>query len=146
MNWQVLLRNQWFQLCLAAALCSAGAGIFDLTTNLAKNSQPIPTPSPSPYSTPRPSVSPSPVFTQLHAKKAGHWVLDVSGAADSDSRDLNQVVESAANGDTITVRPGRYEARLWINKDLIVAGEGTAPANALLFLNRDQANVVHIEA
>jgi hypothetical protein len=146
MNWQVLLRNQWFQLCLAAALCSAGAGIFDLTTNPAKNSQPIPTPSPAPYSTPHPLASPSPVFTQLHAKKAGHWIVDVSGAADSDSRDLNQVVESAANGDTITVRPGRYEARLWIKKDLIVAGEGTAPANALLFLNRDQANVVHIEA
>jgi hypothetical protein len=146
MNWQVLLRNQWFQLCLAAALCSAGAGIYDLASIPAKNSEPIPAPSPAPYTNPHPSVRPSPVFAQLHAKKAGHWIVDASGAADSDGRDLNQVVESAANGDTITVRPGRYEARLWIKKDLILAGEGTGPASALLFLNRDQANVVHIEA
>ncbi len=146
MNWQVLLRNQWFQLCLAAALCSAGAGIFDLATVPAKNSQPVPAPSPAQYITPRPSANPSPVFVLLHAKKAGHWIVDASGATDSDSSNLNQVVESAANGDAITLRPGRYEARLLINKDLAFAGEGAAPANAQLFLNRDQSNVVHIEA
>jgi hypothetical protein len=146
MNWQVLLRNQWFQLCLAAALCSAGAGIYDLATVPAKNSPPYPPPSPGQYVTPHPSANPSPAFVQLRAKKAGHWIVDASGAGDSDSRALSQVVGSAANGDTITIRPGRYEASLVIGKDLAFVGEGTAPANALIYFNQDQFNVVHIEA
>jgi hypothetical protein len=146
MNWQAILRNQWFQLCLAAALCSAGAGIYDLATLPAKNSPPVPAPSPAPYSTPRPSVNPSPAFVQLRAKKVGYWIVDASGGGDSDSRDLSQVVGSAANGDTITIRPGRYEASLAITKDLALIGEGTSPANVLIFFGQDQSNVVHIEA
>jgi len=146
MNWQVLLRNQWFQLCLAAALCSGGAGIYDLATTPAKNSPPVPAPSPAQYVTPYPSVHPSPAFVQLRAKKAGHWIVDESGATDSDSRNLDQVVGSAGNGDTVSVRPGRYEASLVINKDLAFVGEGTSPANVLIFFNQDQVNVVHIEA
>ena len=85
-------------------------------------------------------------IAQLHAKKAGHWIVDASGGADSDSRDLYQVVESAANGDTVTIRPGRYEASLVINKDLALAGEGTSPANPLIFSNRDQYNVINVQA
>jgi Right handed beta helix region len=146
MNWQAILRNQWFQLCLAAALCSAGAGIFDLATIPAKNSPPVPAPSPAQYSTPPPSANPSPAFVQLRAKKAGHWIVDASGGADSDSRNLSQVVGSATNGDTITIRPGRYEASLVITKDLALIGEGTSPANVLIFFSQDQLNVVHIEA
>jgi hypothetical protein len=145
MNWQVIVRNQWFQLCLAAALCSAGAGIYDLATGSSKNSSPVPGPTPAQYITPRPSVNPSPVFVQLRAKKAGHWIVDEAGAGDSDSRNLSQVVESAGNGDTITIRPGRYEASLVINRDLTFIGAGTSPANTLVFFNRDQLNVVHIE-
>jgi len=146
MNWQVIARNQWFQLCLAAALCSAGAGIYDLATGTSKNSSPIPAPTPVQYITPRPSVNPSPVFVQLRAKQAGYWIVDQSGAGDSDSRNLSQVVGSAATGDTITIRPGRYEASLVLNKDLAFIGAGTSPANTLIFFNRDQVNVVHIEA
>ena len=144
MNWQVLLRNQWFQLCLVAALCSAGAGIFDLVTIPRRN--PTPSPSPAQYLTPRPSAVPSPAFVQLRAKKAGHWMVDASGAGDSDSRDLAAIVQSAANGDTITIRPGHYEAFLVINKDLTLVGEGTAPATPLLYLNRDQSNVIYVQS
>jgi Right handed beta helix region len=146
MNWQVIVRNQWFQLCLAAALCSAGAGIYDLATGTPKNSSPIPGPTPVQYITPRPSLNPSPVFVQLRAKNAGHWIVDASAAGDSDSRNLSQVVGSAANGDTVTIRPGRYEASLVINKDLAFIGAGTSPADTVIFINRDQLNVVHIEA
>src|SRR3984893_3637317 len=146
MNWQVIVRNQWFQLCLAAALCSAGAGIYDLATSTQKSPSPIPGPTPVQYATPRPSLNPSPVFAQLHAKNAGRWIVDASGAGDSDSRNLSQVVGSAANGDTVTIRPGRYEASLVINKDLAFIGAGTSPADTMIFVNRDQLNVVHIEA
>jgi hypothetical protein len=73
-----------------------------------------------------------PAVVQLHAKKTGHWIVDASGDADSDSRDLAQVVGSAANGDTITIRPGRYEASLVISKDLALVGEGTARIPDLL--------------
>jgi hypothetical protein len=146
MNWQAIVRNQWFQLCLAAALCSAGAGIYDLATNTPKNSAPIPGPTPVQSITPRPFLNPSPVFAQLHAKNAGHWIVDASGTGDSDSRNLSQVVGSAANGDTVTIRPGRYEASLVINKDLVFIGAGTSPAETIIFMNRDQLNVVHIEA
>jgi Right handed beta helix region len=144
MNWQVIVRNQWFQLCLAAALCSAGAGIYDLATGPPKSS-PVPNPAPVPSITPRPSLNPSPVFAQLRAKNAGHWIVDASGAGDSDSRNLSQVVGSAANGDTVTIRPGRYEASLVINKDLAFIGAGTSPAETTIFVNQDQLNVVHIE-
>ncbi len=143
MNWQIILRNQWFQLCLVAAVCSAGAGIYDLATMSSTN--PLPTPIPTPFITPRPSVAPVPFVAQLHAKKPGHWIVDASGGADSDSHDLAQVVGSAANGDTITIRPGRYEASLVINKDLALVGEGTPPANPLIFSNRDQVNVIDVE-
>jgi hypothetical protein len=146
MNWQAILRNQWFQLCLAAALCSAGAGIYDLATLPSKSSPPIPAPSPAQYATPRSSVNPVPAFVPLRAKKAGHWIVDASGGNDSDSRNLSQVVGSAANGDTVTIRPGRYEASLVINKDLAFVGEGSSPANVLISFNQDQLNVVHLEA
>src|SRR5580704_15340329 len=95
---------------------------------------------------PRPSLNPSHVFAQLRAKNAGRWIVDASGAGDSDSRNLAQVVGSAANGDTVTIRPGRYEASLVINKDLAFIGAGTSPADTMIFVNRDQLNVVHIEA
>jgi Right handed beta helix region len=146
MNWQVIVRNQWFQLCLAAALCSAGAGIYDLATSTPKNSSPTPGPTPVQYITPRPSLNPTPVLAQLRAKNVGHWIVDASGAGDSDSRNLSQVVGSAANGDTITIRPGRYEVSLVINKDLAFIGGGASPAETMIFFNRDQLNVVHIEA
>src|SRR5580704_2827109 len=142
MNWQVILRNQWFQLCLVAALCSAGAGIFDLATI---SSPPIPTPSPTPYPSPSKPRSPAPL-AQLHPKTPGHWIVDPSGAADADSGNLQQVVASAAQGDTVTIRPGRYEARLGIDKDLTLVGEGTSPAIPLIFSNRDQSNVIQILA
>jgi hypothetical protein len=146
MNWQGILRNQWFQLCLVAALCSAGAGIFDLAT---VTTPPHPTPSPGPYpnpSKPQPWVAPSATVAQLHAKKAGHWIVDASGAADSDSPDLQQVVASAADGDTVTLRPGRYEATLLIDKDLTLVGEGTPPANPVIFFNRDRYSVIQSSA
>ena len=53
---------------------------------------------------------------------------------------------SAAQGDTVTIRPGRYEARLGIDKDLTLVGEGTSPAIPLIFSNRDQSNVIEILA
>src|ERR1700724_1344961 len=102
MNWQAIVRNQWLHLCLAAALCSAGAGIYDLATAPSKIASPVPGPTPAQYTAPRPSVNPSPVFVQLRARKAGHWIVDEAGAGDSDSRNLSQVVGSAGNGDTIT--------------------------------------------
>jgi hypothetical protein len=139
MNWQAILRNQWFQLCLAAAICSAGAGIFDLATGSSRN--PFPTPSPSP--SPPPYVTPP--LVPLIAKQVGHWIVDASGG-DSDSRDLAQVVASASNGDTVTIRPGRYEAMLVINKDLTFVGKGSSPAETLIFFNQDQSNVIDVEA
>jgi parallel beta helix pectate lyase-like protein len=143
MNWQVILRNQWFQLCLVAALCSAGAGIFDLAT-ISSPPNPKP-PSPAPSSSPSKPSSPAPL-AQLYPKTSGHWIVDASGAADSDSRNLGQVVASAAQGDTVTIRPGRYEASLEIDKDLKLVGEGTSPATPLIFFNRDQSNVILILA
>ena len=142
MNWQVILRNQWFQLCLVAALCSAGAGIFDLAPI---STPPNPTPSPTPYSSP--SKPPSPAsLAQLHPKTSGHWIVDASGAADADSGNLQQVVASAAQGDTVTIRPGRYEAGLLIEKDLTFVGEGTSPTTPLIFSNRDRSNVIEIQS
>jgi Right handed beta helix region len=146
MNWQAILRNQWFQLCLAAALCSGGAGIYDLATLPSKIAPSVPTPAPAQYASPRPSVNPLPALVQLHAKKPGRWIVDASGGNDSDSRNLSQVVGSATNGDTVTIRPGRYEASLVINKDLAFVGEGSSPADTLIFFNQDQFNVVHIES
>jgi hypothetical protein len=147
MNWRAILRNQWFQLCLVAALFSAGTGLFDLATMPGKN--PTPTPAPFPTPTPinnRPQVTPAPApaFVQLHAKKAGHWIVDASGGADADSRNLAQAVDSANGGDTITIRPGSYEVALAIQKDLVLVGEGIAPANPLIFFNQDQRNVINI--
>jgi hypothetical protein len=142
MNWQVILRNQWFQLCLVAALCSAGAGIFDLATI---STPPNPTPSPAPFSSPSKAPSPAPL-AQLHPKTSGHWIVDASGAADADSGNLQQVVASAVQGDTVTIRPGRYEAGLEIEKDLTFVGEGTSPTTPLIFSNRDQSNVIEILA
>jgi hypothetical protein len=158
MNWQSILRNQWFQLCLAAAICSAGAGIYDLATGTPKNQPPSQTqyatpPIPSPAQLPQPLESvtpppdnPSPPIVQLRAKQAGRWIVDASTGGDSDSGDLSHVVASAANGDTITIRPGRYEASLVINKDLTFVGLGSSPADTLIYSNRDQVNVVRIEA
>jgi hypothetical protein len=141
MNWPGLLRNQWFQLCLVAALCSAGAGIFDLATNSG-----IPPPPPPPSPTPQPTAVPTPMFTKLHAKKPAHWLVDASGAADADSGDLAQVLNSIDKGDTVTIRPGKYEAALVIQVDVALVGEGNLSTYPEIFFGGDTYNVINCQA
>jgi Right handed beta helix region len=101
MKWRALLQNQWFQLCLLVAVLSGAATIY----NTVKLTPPSGTASrPSPSSTP----PPLPSVRKIRPKKSGQWVLDASGARDSDSKDIQVVAASLTEGDVVTVRPGTY--------------------------------------
>ena len=96
MNWRALLRNQWFQLCLLTALLSGATTIYN-TVNV-KSTAPSGTAS-------RPSPPP---VRKISPKKRGQWILDASGARDSDGKDIQVVAASLTEGDVVTVRPGTY--------------------------------------
>jgi hypothetical protein len=101
MKWRALLQNQWFQLCLLVAMLSGAATIY----NAVKSTPPSGTASrPSPSSTP----PPLPPIHKIRPKKTGQWILDASGARDSDSKDIQVVAASLTDGDLVTVRPGTY--------------------------------------
>src|ERR1700719_1241098 len=96
MKWRALLQNQWFQLCLLVAVLSGGTTIY----NAVKVTPPSGTAS-------RPSPTPPPIH-KIKPKKTGQWILDASGARDSDSKDIQVVAASLTDGDVVTVRPGTY--------------------------------------
>ena len=98
MKWRALLRNQWFQLCLLVALLSGATTIYN-TVNVKSTS--------SSGAASRPSSTPPPV-RKISPKKPGQWILDASGARDSDSKDIQIVAASLTEGDLVTVRPGTY--------------------------------------
>jgi Right handed beta helix region len=117
MKWRALLQNQWFQLCLLVAMLSGAAIIY----NTVKSTPPSGTASrPSPSSTP----PPLPPVRKIRPKKTGQWILDASGARDSDSKDIQVVAASLTDGDLVTVRPGTYTG----NCEIAVSARFVGPA------------------
>ena len=97
MKWRALLQNQWFQLCLLVALLSGGTTIY--------NTVKLKPPAPSGVASRTPSPTP---VNKIRPKKPGQWILDASGARDSDSKDIQVVAASLTEGDVVTIRPGTY--------------------------------------
>lgn len=79
-----------------------------------------------------PAASPSPAAPaqpKLQARTPGRWVVDAAGAAGSDTRSLAAALASAADGDTIVVRPGTYDESLKVAKAVTIdAQEGAEVA------------------
>jgi Right handed beta helix region len=123
MKWRALLQNQWFQLCLLVAVLSGAATIY----NTVKLTPPSGTASrPSPSSTP----PPLPSVRKIRPKKSGQWILDASGARDSDSKDIQVVAASLTEGDLVTVRPGTYtgSCEIAVSARLVGPAQGTGVA------------------
>lgn len=146
MNWRSVLSNQWFQLCLTTAICAAGAGLYDLsqtTSHLVTRASPTPSQlaaGPTPTST----ASRPPDVSRLHAKTRGHWIVDSAGAPDADGQDLNQIVASANNGDTISIRPGTYQVSVVIDKDLILTGTAELAQGPVIEGQGEKSNVFNV--
>lgn len=125
-----LLTDAWFQLCLVTAAISGALTLFNA---FEKNrpapggaSQPIAAASPGPIPTAaapsKPVESamfakdpPATLVTQkenatppLTPKTPGQWIVDATGAGDSDSTTIQPVLTSARSGDLVLVRAGTY--------------------------------------
>lgn len=96
MKWRALLKNQWFQLCLLVAMLSGAATIYNAVKS-----------TPSSGTASRPSPTP-PSIHKIRPKKPGQWILDASGARDSDGKDIQVVAANLTDDDLVTVRPGTY--------------------------------------
>ena len=152
MNWRAVVSNQWFQLCLMAAICSGSAGIYDLSKTrpypIGAGSGGAGSPSPArsaaglPTSTS--SASRGLEVPRLHAKTPGHWIADSAGAPDTDGQDLNQILASADNGDTISIRAGTYQVSVVIDTDLTVAGMGDPAQSPIIQSKTEKSNVFNV--
>jgi len=127
-----LFRNQWFLLFSLLAIVSLGTTVFDIGTgrfaqspnngpisprskigsnDLATDSSPI-------------SASPAPSLNipVLKPKTSGKWIVDASGSAKADSRELSAVLTNVSDGDTIMLQPGEYKGEITISKSVHVIG------------------------
>jgi hypothetical protein len=127
-----LLRNQWFLLFSLLAMVSLGTTVFDIGSGRfapRPNHGPISSPSKTwnndlaTESTPT-SASPAPNLNipVLKPKTSGKWIVDASGSAEADSRELSAVIANASDGDTIMLRPGEYKGEVTISKSVHVIG------------------------
>ena len=127
-----LLRNQWLLLFSLLAIVSLGTTVFDIGSGRfapSANNAPI-----SPLSKIRSndlatesspiSASPAPSlnFPVLKPKTSGKWIVDASGSAKADSRELSAVIANASDGDTIMLQPGEYKGEITISKSVHVIG------------------------
>lgn len=130
MDWRALLQNQWFQLCGLVAILALGAAGYDVAAGrFGGHPTPAPNPAPGPGPTSVPTAAPTPVV-RLTPKRHGQWIVDAAGASDADSRDLRAVAANAADGDTITIRPGGYEGGFEIARNVRFVGQGNVSIHA----------------
>jgi hypothetical protein len=73
-----------------------------------------------------------PIF-QITAKTRGQWIVSSSGDDRADSPSIARVIYSAASGDVVLIRPGKYAETLAIShKSLTFRGTGSEPGAVVL--------------
>jgi len=127
-----ILRNQWFLLFSLLAIVSLGTTVFDIGSGRfapRPNHGPISSQSKSwnnDLATERTPTSASPTpnlnIPVLKPKTSGKWIVDASGSAEADSRELSAVIANASDGDTIMLQPGEYKGEVTISKSVHVIG------------------------
>ncbi|OGS10798.1 MAG: hypothetical protein A2234_02350 [Elusimicrobia bacterium RIFOXYA2_FULL_58_8] len=65
--------------------------------------------------------------TPAPPKAPGRWVVGSGGGPGVNYASLGEAVARAADGDTITLRPGTYEVSALTSKSLTISGEGRSP-------------------
>jgi len=121
-----LIRNQWVIVCSLVGLVALCTTVVDVFTgkfgssttveNQSNNQAPIGGGTPANLTT-----SQQPVVSK--PKHGRQWVLDSTGAGDSDAKDFAQIVNNLQDGDTIEVRAGSYNGPLSLAKSVIVTGD-----------------------
>ena len=114
-----LVRNQWVIVCSLVglvALCTTVVDVFtgkfgsSTVTQNQNNNQT------TNQATPQQQVVSKP-------KHGRQWVLDSTGAGDSDAKDFVQILNGLQDGDTIEVRAGSYDGPLTLAKSVVVTGD-----------------------
>ncbi|MBI5882218.1 MAG: right-handed parallel beta-helix repeat-containing protein [Elusimicrobia bacterium] len=149
----LLIKDPWFVLAAVLAATSGGATFSGRAAGrtapagTASASAPAPSSAASGAASVFPSASVPPAFPTsasgagpsiqgqgftriLQAKTPGRWIVDAAKAKDSDTDSLGDAVANAKDGDSIILRPGRYQGGLRIEKSLAIVGEpgqGTPP-------------------
>jgi len=127
-----LLKNQWFLLLVLLALVSLGTTVFNLASGrFASGLSKWTIPSPSktednglakesnPSSTTR--VRSSNIGT-VKPKTPGKWIVDASGSANADTKELSVVTANLLDGDTVLLQPGEYKGEVTISKSVHFIG------------------------
>ncbi|HEY4814514.1 MAG TPA: right-handed parallel beta-helix repeat-containing protein [Chthoniobacterales bacterium] len=114
-----LVRNQWVIVCSLVglvALCTTVVDVFtgkfgsSTVTQNQNNNQATNQASPQQQVVSKP-------------KHGRQWVLDSTGAGDSDAKDFVQILNGLQDGDTIEVRAGSYDGPLTLAKSVVVTGD-----------------------
>ncbi|MBV8212713.1 MAG: right-handed parallel beta-helix repeat-containing protein [Verrucomicrobia bacterium] len=121
LDFRVLVRNQWFIVSSLVGLVALGATMVDVftgkfgsssTTNQSQNSNQAGN-----------QVTPQPQRVVSKPKHGRQWVLDSTGAGDSDAKDFSQIINSLEDGDTVELRAGSYNGPLTLAKSVVITGD-----------------------
>ena len=114
-----LVRNQWVIVCSLVGLVALCTTIVDVFTGKFGSST-VTQNQNNNQATNQASPQQQVVSKPKHGRQ---WVLDSTGAGDSDAKDFVQILNTLQDGDTIEVRAGSYDGPLTLAKSVVVTGD-----------------------
>jgi hypothetical protein len=114
-----LVRNQWVIVCSLVGLVALCTTIVDVFTGKFGSST-VTQNQNNNQATNQASPQQQVVSKPKHGRQ---WVLDSTGAGDSDAKDFVQIINNLQDGDTIEVRAGSYDGPLTLAKSVVVTGD-----------------------
>ena len=114
-----LVRNQWVIVCSLVGLVALCTTIVDVFTGKFGSST-VTQNQNNNQATNQASPQQQVVSKPKHGRQ---WVLDSTGAGDSDAKDFVQILNTLQDGDTIEVRAGSYDGPSTLAKSVVVTGD-----------------------
>jgi len=114
-----LIRSQWVIVCSLVGLVALCTTVVDVFTGKFGSSTTVENQNNN-------QVANQTTSQQQVVSKPKHgrqWVLDSTGAGDSDAKDFAQIVSGLQDGDTIEVRAGSYNGPFTLAKSVVVTGD-----------------------
>ncbi|MFZ0505726.1 MAG: hypothetical protein WAM44_18540, partial [Chthoniobacterales bacterium] len=127
LDFRLLIKNQWVIVCSLVGLVALCTTVVDMFTGKFVSSTSTQTTSSTQTTNNNQTTTNNQVTSQSQVlsnpKHGRQWVLDSTGAADSDAKDFAQIVNSLQDGDTVQVKPGSYNGPLALAKSVVITGD-----------------------
>lgn len=127
LDFRLLIKNQWVIVCSLVGLVALCTTVVDMFTGKFVSSTSTQTTSSTQTTNNNQTTTNNQVTSQSQVlsnpKHGRQWVLDSTGAADSDAKDFAQIVNSLQDGDTVQVKPGSYNGPVALAKSVVITGD-----------------------